>query len=236
MYMDGGNKGSVLENVELTIENSTIGGRVHGGGFSSDDTSTNIYYKQYAEQNLSYAYIDDGGAFNVKAIDMNTYYINGEKSGNIYESFKWKNFDYLLTNSNQWTDEQKEKYLATAEENNLSSKIPNVLNGIDYTNKLVYSSNAGKMGTVYGDITLNIKKSTISKDIYGGGYGGQVQGTVSMRLENISRDTVYAGAYSGNVGGVKTTLDNCTITNYYNGGNRGNVEGDAGLTVNSRRN
>ena len=57
-----------------------------------------------------------------------------------------------------------------------------------------------------------------------------------MRLENISRDTVYAGAYSGNVGGVKTTLDNCTITNYYNGGNRGNVEGDAGLTVNSRRN
>lgn len=206
----GGNKGSVKGNIEMNIEDTIVGGNIYGGSYSSSDTSINVYTKNFSFENLAYVYINSKGILVSHPRDNTNYYENGIKNGLLYESFKWSDEEYLLTNS----------------------ETPKVINGIDYTNKKVYSANANKMGTIYGNVTLNVKDSKANQ-IYGGGYGGHTLGIVNINLENITNTSViYGGGYNGNTGDTNTILTNCNIATYYNGGLNGSV-GNSKLTINN---
>ncbi len=231
----GGDRGSVTGDASLIIKNSTIKGNVYGGGYTVSNNTVAVYYKNYCLLNRSYVYLNSSG--NIAHAGENTnYYPNcgSSASGVRNENFTWKNYSYLLTNSASWTASNKSDYESYWGSG--SSTSATVINGIDYVNKVIYSNTANKMGTIYGNSTITINNSNLQKNLYGGGYAGISNGNINISITNNSTISghVYAGAYSSSVGGKSTiTLANgSTITgNIYGGG-----EGETSTVVDSELN
>lgn len=231
----GGNRGSVNGNINFKIKNTTITGRVYGGGYTVTDNLVNIYHRQYSFYNKPYTYFNSGNVLAYQS-ESGNYFVGTTAQGGVnrYDSFKWKDYNYLLTNSSSWTSEDKSNYESIWGSGKASSA--EVINGIDYVNKVVYSATANKMGTVYGNSTITIDNTKVAKNVYGGGYAGISEGNSTINITNgsIISGHVYAGAYSSKVGGKATiTLDSqSTITgNLYGGG-----EGSTSTVANSELN
>ena len=246
----------VRNNVNIDIENSVIGteanknGNIYGGGSVAvvyGDVDINI------NKTTVYGNIYGGGDGTTKPADVTLYkplsedeyvaptYTFDEATGNVkYQSesikssqslgkFKWSNDKTILENG-----------------------------GIDYENKLIYSSNTdglgsvngninlnvnesnvtgtvyggGNAGNVLGDITLNIDGTRISENLYGGGYSGSVNGNASVKIPNATIKEVFGGGYSGAVlGDSKVTIDAGTYTNIFGGGDQSYVQGNTDVTV-----
>lgn len=145
-----------------------------------------------------------------------------------------------LTVDNLGTKPVKETY-TWSDDASLETNI------VDRTNKLIYSPNASILGSVTGDIYVNISDSIITGDVYGGGnlskvtgnshinlygnndidgsvYGGgnkaEIEGTTDVRLKGGEYENVYAGGNEAAVIGetLITVSDGTKATNVYGGG------------------
>lgn len=221
----------VKKDVKIEIDNSTIGtatngkGNIYGGGSIAvvyGDVDINI------NNTTIYGDIYGGGDGTSQPQNVTLYkpqseenyvapsYKVDEKTGNVttqvesvnslekFGEFKWSNDQSILENG-----------------------------GIDYTNKLIYSPNTEGLGSVKGNVTLNVNKSSIKGKIYGGGNAGNVAGNTELNVEEANvGSNLYTGGNSGSVDGyTKLTINSGTYGTVFGGGYSGKVLGNSTVEI-----
>ena len=213
----GASIGLVEGNVKLNLKNTNVTGNVYGGGDGRTTPSTIALYLP----------IQDYKELTFQGSD------NNQKIGD----FTWTNDKDILTYFKGIYD-GKNKVIYNSDNtttafSELSEEAQAVVNKYG-TKQLVYSSDVEKLGFVEGDVTVNIDGGTYKSAVYGGGNNGQVKGNVTLELANISSDqNVYTGGNTGNVEkGTSLTINSGTYANVFGGGYSGAVTGDSKVIIN----
>lgn len=226
---------ATVENVDIKINDSTIGtstngkGNVYGGGSIAQvlgNTSitisgnTKIYGSVY------------GGGDGVSIPDKVKVYKVIDKTlykAPTYTAVTDGDDVTSVTFTNNSDVSKNYVYGEFTWSNDLSLLDKTTDKGIDFEKKLLYSPNTIGLGKVKGNTTVTINGGKVHKDVYGGGNKGQVDGNTTV---NISGDadilTVYAGCNQADVAGSSTLNINAsekfTITNAFGGNNAsGNI-------------
>jgi len=220
------------ENVDIVIQNSTVNGDVYGGGemsYVKGNTTVKVTGTSYVGgMVLGGSKGGDTAAITSAKVPIyrtltQTEYIPAAATVNGSSATITKSDDngdaYKLGNYS-WSSEA---YLLGAS-----------YNGIDHTNKLVYSPYVEMLGNVGGTTTVTVEGSANVGIVYGGGYSGNIAGlaTVNITSGNVRR-YVVAGCVQGAVnGGTKLTISGGTVgENVYAGGDSGAVNGNVALNI-----
>ena len=213
----GGSIGLVEGNVNVTMKDTNVTGNVYGGGDGKTTPSTIALYSP----------IQDYKELTSVGTDSNT------KIGD----FSWTSDKDILTYFKGIYD-GKNKVLYNSDNtttafSELSEEAQAVVTKYG-TKQLAYSADVEKLGFVEGDITVNIDGGTYSSAIYGGGNNGQVKGNVTLELANItSNQNVYTGGNTGNVEkSTSLTINSGTYVNVFGGGYSSVVSGDSTVIIN----
>ena len=246
----------VRNNVNIEITGSIIGtstnqkGNIYGGGsIAVVHGNVDITVKQ----STVYGNIYGGGDGTTEPEKVSLYkplledgyvpptYTIDEKTGNVtYSSEKLQNSQLLGQFS--WSNDKS-----------LLDK-----GGIDYDNKLIYSPNTeglgsvegninlnmesvnikgivyggGNAGDVLGEIIINIDGANISKNLYTGGCTGKVDGNTNLNIIDANIKEVFGGGYSGKVSKNSTILiEKGTYENIFGGGDQSYVQGNTDVTI-----
>ena len=109
--------------------------------------------------------------------------------------------------------------------------------GVDNTNHILYTTeNLETLGTVTGNIILNIDGTTVvNGDVFGGGESSNAEGNSTVNvISGTLRQDVYGGGALANVdGNTKVNLIGGTVTRDVYGGGKGRLEVKAKAAVGS---
>lgn len=223
----GGNRGSVYGDVKLNIVNSNLKSNVFGGGYTVSEMTVPVYIRDYSLLNRPYSYLNSSN--NLAVTSENTKFYENRitlTSKERSENFTWKNYNYLLKNSSEWSAKEIDEYESLYGSG--SSSQAKVISGIDYVNYVLYSETADKMGFVYGNIDVNIDNSTLGGSVYGGGYAGIAKGYTNISIINNSKvsGVIFGGSYSSNQDGNSSIIvkDSTCSSKIFGGGNSGKVK------------
>ncbi len=221
----------VKNNVNIKIDGSTIGdstngkGNIYGGGSIAvvyGDVDINI------SKSTVYGNIYGGGDGTAKPEAITLYKPLEE------ENYVAPTYTYNASTGNVSVKSesiQNSQLLGKFNWSNDKSLLEE--DGIDYTNKLVYSPNTEGLGSVSGDVKLNISNTNVNGIVYGGGNAGTVIGSIDITMNGVTiNNNIYGGGYSGNVNGnIKITIPEAQTREVFGGGYSGTVLGDSEIII-----
>ena len=221
----------VKNNVNIKIDGSTIGdstngkGNIYGGGSIAvvyGDVDINI------SKSTVYGNIYGGGDGTAKPEAITLYKPLEE------ENYVAPTYTYNASTGNVSVKSesiQNSQLLGKFNWSNDKSLLEE--DGIDYTNKLVYSPNTEGLGSVNGDVKLNIINTNVKGIVYGGGNAGTVIGSIDITVNGVTiNNNIYGGGYSGNVNGnITITIPEAQTGEVFGGGYSGTVLGDSEIII-----
>ena len=233
---------ATVENVEININNSTVGtssngkGNVYGGG-SIAQVKGNTEINIFGTSTKIYGSVFGGGdgvstpagvvlydIINKNSYVMPKYTVQMDDQG----------INPINVNTTNQSPSSETKSLGTFKWSNDVSLLDNETKGIDFDKKLIYSPNTEGLGKVVGNTVVNISAGTIEGIVYGGGNKGLVEGNTEL---NISGTAIIKDAYAGcNQADVydSTSLNitGGTIENAFGGNNQsGKIKGNVYVNV-----
>lgn len=220
---------ATVENVEININNSTIGtstnnkGNIYGGGSIArvlGNTKINIS----GNKTIIYGSVFGGG--DGESVPGNvTVYKPLEPSTYTYPKYSIDAYNVSGIPTKVSMPSQSPDYKTSSygvfkwsnDESLLTSDTP----GVDIENKLLYSPNTIGLGKVLGNTNVNISDAKIHGDVYGGGNNGIVEGNTYVEVSGtINVENIYAGCNKADVNGeTKVVIKGGTIINVYGGNN-----------------
>ncbi len=227
----GGRNGSVTGNIDIEITGGSIGGSVYGGGYGNDTTFTNSSLTPSTFSAKIYFTADTTQAEITSNSDASTNYsielFSTVASASSTSYYKFANWVNALGKSSALTETS---YYLTL--NEFYNKYGT--DGYVY----IYCDTINKMGTIIGDVTINISGGSIGGSVYGGSYGAvaSIQGDTTIEISGSSTSiggSVYGGGNAGAVSGsTSVTLSDGTISGtVYGGGNKASVGTTGGNTT-----